>query len=111
MTSPQKPGRAAGREPRQQAVDAPLPSSRARAQFSAASLTTEGPRSSSVTALLQRVRAEYLEMPGLSLTGPQAQRLFGLQGVTCEAVLAALVDAQFLVRRHDGTFVKNIARG
>jgi hypothetical protein len=28
--------------------------------------------------LLVRIRAEYLEMPGLRLTAPQAQRLFGL---------------------------------
>ena len=31
---------------------------------------------------------EYLEMPGLRLTAPQAQSLFGLDAETCDAVLA-----------------------
>jgi hypothetical protein len=37
--------------------------------------------------LLRRVRAEYLEMPGLRLTAPQAQRLFGLDAETWEGIL------------------------
>ena len=45
--------------------------------------------------LLQRIRAEYIEMPGLNLTAAQAQRLqqwlWGLDGATCDMVLAALV--------------------
>jgi len=45
-----------------------------------------------ITPLLQRVRAEYLEMPGLKLTAPQARRLWGLDCATCDAALAALVD-------------------
>ena len=43
--------------------------------------------------LLCRIRAEYLEMPGLQLTAPQARCLFGLDAETGDAVLAALVDA------------------
>ncbi len=38
-----------------------------------------------ITPLLQRVRAEYLEMPGLKLTAPQARRLWGLDCATCDA--------------------------
>ena len=41
--------------------------------------------------LLQRVRAEFEEMPGLRLTCGQAQRLFGMRPDICERVLAALV--------------------
>ena len=54
--------------------------------------------------LLRRIRAEYLEMPGLRLTVPQARCLFGLDAETCDAVLAALLDAKFLIRTHTGLF-------
>ena len=54
--------------------------------------------------LLRRIRAEYLEMPGLRLTAPQAQCLFGLDAETCDAVLAILLDAKFLIRTHTGLF-------
>jgi len=46
-----------------------------------------------------RVRGEFAEMPGLQLTLPQAQRLFGLDRTICEQVIDALVDAAFLRRR------------
>ncbi len=54
--------------------------------------------------LLRRIRAEYLEMPGLRLSAPQVQCLFGLDAETCDAVLATLLDAKFLVRTHTGLF-------
>jgi hypothetical protein len=54
--------------------------------------------------LLCRIRAEYLEMPGLRLTAPQARCLFGLDSETLDAVLAALVDAKFLSQTHNGMF-------
>ena len=56
------------------------------------------------SALLRRIRAEYLEMPGLQLTARQAQCLFGLDSETWDAVLAALLDAKFLVRTHNDLF-------
>jgi hypothetical protein len=56
------------------------------------------------SALLRRIRAEYLEMPGLRLTAPQAQCLFGLDRETWDAALAALLDAKFLSRTHNGLF-------
>jgi hypothetical protein len=37
----------------------------------------------SVDAIVQRVRGEYLEMPGLSLTERQAQRLWHLEPEAC----------------------------
>jgi hypothetical protein len=56
-----------------------------------------------VTApLLERIRAEYMEMPGLTLTAAQAQRLWGLDGTTCRAALDALVEAGFLSRTDAG---------
>lgn len=51
---------------------------------------------------LQRVRAEFNEMPGMSLTVHQAARLWALDLASCAAVLTALEDARFLVRiRHE----------
>ena len=55
-------------------------------------------------ALLCRIRAEYLEMPGLQLTAPRPGALFGLDAETGDAVLAALVDAKFLSQTHNGIF-------
>jgi hypothetical protein len=47
-------------------------------------------------AAVERVRGEFLEMPGLRLTVPQAARLWGLDVPSCEAVLAVLVRSSFL---------------
>ncbi len=38
-----------------------------------------------------RVEAEYREMPGLQLTEHQMQRLWGLDGGTCAAIVRMLV--------------------
>lgn len=56
--------------------------------------------------LLNRIKAEYLEMPGLQLTRWQAQRLWCLEAVQCDALLEALVDAEFLRRTADGSYVR-----
>jgi len=55
---------------------------------------------------LQLIRAEYLEMPGLSLTNRQVQRLWNLDAITTETVLAALVDVKFLRRTAQGAYVR-----
>ena len=57
--------------------------------------------------VLQRVRGEYREMPGLRLTTAQAQRLWGLDRIACNALLDALVDAKFLFRTRDGSFMRS----
>lgn len=54
--------------------------------------------------LLCRIRAEYREMPGLQLTAPQAQRLFGVDAKAWDAALATLVDAKFLSQTRNGQF-------
>ena len=56
--------------------------------------------------LMPRIERDYEEQPGLRLTPPQAQRLWGLDGPTCGAVLTALVDARVLQRAPDGQFVR-----
>jgi hypothetical protein len=57
-------------------------------------------------AMLERIRGEYLEMPGLRLTLEQAQRLCGVERTLCKAVLDALVDAKFLCVRADGAYAR-----
>jgi DNA-binding IclR family transcriptional regulator len=60
----------------------------------------------SVEAIIQRVRGEYLEMPGLSLTEQQAQRLWHLEPDACRALLKALVEAGFLRQTPRGGYVR-----
>ena len=54
--------------------------------------------------VLNRIRAEYLEMPGLTLKSEQLQRLCGIDRVVCEAVLEDLVRTGFLAIRPDGSY-------
>jgi hypothetical protein len=61
--------------------------------------------------LVQRIRAEFLEMPGLCLTMEQAQRLWSLEPRTCRALLDALIDSRFLRRTDRGHFVLRVPRG
>ena len=55
---------------------------------------------------VQLIRSEYLEIPGLSLTRKQVERLWGLDSMTSDALLGALTDAKFLRRTPAGTFVR-----
>lgn len=57
-------------------------------------------------AMLHRIRSEYFEMPGLSLTLSQAQRLWGLSRKECEKHIEHLVLRRFLRRTHRGAFVR-----
>jgi hypothetical protein len=50
----------------------------------------------SFAAVVDRVRGEFVEMPGLELTLPQAVRLWTLGADDCRYVIDALVDAGFL---------------
>ncbi len=63
-----------------------------------------------ITDWLQLIRAEYLESPGLILTKPQIQRLWGLDPPTCDAVLNALVGAKFLRRTPGDAYTRDISR-
>jgi hypothetical protein len=55
---------------------------------------------------LRRVQGEFLEMPGLRLTEPQARRLWGMDAASCAALLGALVEGKFLFKTRDGAFMK-----
>lgn len=54
--------------------------------------------------VVQRIRAEFYEMPCLRLTCAQARRLFGLPPGVSERVLAALVAERTLARGTDGRY-------
>jgi hypothetical protein len=57
-------------------------------------------------ALVARVKAEYREMPGLSLTNSQAQRLWQLDEATCRAILTRLVASGFLLITPKGHYTR-----
>jgi len=59
-----------------------------------------------VDQLVVRIRGEYREMPGLSLTMAQALRLWGIEASTCQTVLESLVSAKVLRRTRHGRFVR-----
>lgn len=54
--------------------------------------------------VLDRVRAEYRETPGLGLTPSQVRVLFGVEPSECAALLNALVKEHFLSCSADGVF-------
>jgi hypothetical protein len=54
--------------------------------------------------VISRIRAEFLEMPGMRLTRRQVQRLCGIESTLCQAVLDALVDERFLTVKPDGSY-------
>jgi hypothetical protein len=56
--------------------------------------------------LVERVRAEYLEMPGLSLTREQVERLCGIERANCQIVLDALIARSFLWMKPDGQYAR-----
>jgi hypothetical protein len=58
-----------------------------------------------VSEWLQCIRAEYQEMPGLSLNKEQMQKMWGLDAFVCDALVDALVAARVLRRRVGGAYV------
>jgi hypothetical protein len=59
----------------------------------------------SLELLIDRIRGEFREMPGLRLTIAQACRLWQVDPATCEAVLQTLLADRFLVRTSNGSFM------
>ena len=56
--------------------------------------------------VLARIRAEYLEMPGLQLTFKQVVRLCGADPTPCQEVLDTLVSANFLRMKPNGMYAR-----
>jgi hypothetical protein len=62
--------------------------------------------------LVMRIEGEFLDQPELRLTASEAQRRFGIDEITCDAVLDALVDAGVLFKTADrvyGRFFPHLA--
>jgi hypothetical protein len=59
-------------------------------------------------SIVQRVRSEYEELPGLALTVPQSARLWRLDDGIVEDVMATLVDVHYLCLCRTG-FVRKSA--
>jgi hypothetical protein len=57
-----------------------------------------------LAAWMDRVRSEYLEMPELTLTRCQMQRMWLLDPWLCDAVVDGLVASGFLRRRPDNSY-------
>jgi hypothetical protein len=89
-----------------QVLDHSFPASDPPSWTGAISRVARSPeRHGSNERLAGRIRAEFLEMPGLCLSFEQAQRLWSLEPHTCEAVLTSLIDSRFLRRTDRGLFV------
>lgn len=58
----------------------------------------------------QRVRTEYVDMPGLNLTVAQAARLFGVTVGDAQHLLSEMVDEHFLERDTAGLYKRRGCR-
>jgi hypothetical protein len=61
---------------------------------------------STVGTLMEHVRAEYAEMPGLSVTLSQAQRLWSVDRATCDEALRRLIASGVLRLTAKGRFIR-----
>jgi hypothetical protein len=57
-----------------------------------------------ISTCCDTMRRDFLYQPGLCLTQPQAERLWGLAPPVCERALFELVQEGFLVATIDGCF-------
>ena len=55
--------------------------------------------------LMRRIRAEFEEMPGLSVTLQQASKLFGLAPDAASRILRGLIEEQVLHMRADRRYI------
>jgi hypothetical protein len=60
--------------------------------------------------LVERIRAVFIEQPGLRLTEAQATRLWRLDAPTCHQVLHVLIESDFLSRTDDGRYARRSLR-
>ena len=63
-------------------------------------------RAEDLGTLVERVRGEFNEMPGLQLTEAQAARLWGVEPAACRGVVELLVGTEFLRRTPTGRITR-----
>ncbi|HET9831081.1 MAG TPA: hypothetical protein VFP91_05215 [Vicinamibacterales bacterium] len=56
--------------------------------------------------VVNRIRAEFVEMPDLKLTIEEIQRLCDVNRSLCEAAIESLVQAQFLYETSDRRYTR-----
>jgi hypothetical protein len=61
-------------------------------------------------ALTRRIRSEFEEMPGLSLTLPQASKLFGIPSDACARIFSQLSEEGLLRPIRNGTYARRLDR-
>jgi len=59
-----------------------------------------------VKQAIDRLRAEFLEMPGMRLSAAQVQRLCGIERTICASALDALVSEGFLSLTSEGRYAR-----
>jgi len=59
-----------------------------------------------ISPVAERIRGEFREMPGLTLTAAQARRLWSLDENTCNEALEYLVTTGFLCKKEGGAFCR-----
>ena len=59
-------------------------------------------------AMIERVRAEYREMPGLCLTVQQGSRFWHIDATACTRIFEALVAERVLRRTAAGAFIAEV---
>jgi hypothetical protein len=64
-----------------------------------------------IAALITRVQDAFLDIPGLSMTLEQAQRLFHIDRATCQALFDILTESAVVTRTQDGAFVRPMPHG
>ena len=74
---------------------------------SATSTTSNAAIRTGQSVMTERIRGEFREMPGLTLSLAQACRLWSLDEATCGEALLQLVQTGFLCRRADGGFCRD----
>jgi hypothetical protein len=70
-------------------------------------ITADIPHEDEFTRAMTRTKAEFLEMPGLTLTTEQAMRLFALDLALCRSVLTTLVESRFLIQTKSTAFARS----
>ena len=61
--------------------------------------------------LVVRMQGAFLDRPRLALRLDDASRRFGVDTITCEAVLTALVEANVLTTDRRGAYIRLFPRG
>jgi DNA-binding IclR family transcriptional regulator len=63
-----------------------------------------------IGALVLRMQESFLATPDMTLSLPEAERRFGFDKATCEAILTALVESGVLMKLGSGRYARLLPR-